>query len=384
MTPPGLVTTPLSDAAVCAAACTLLRPLSTERLARLVRAGPPDGVWAALLDGRLERWPRLGHLVSRSTRPADLLASARHVDLDQLRGQLEAARVGVVWWGGAGYPAALEADPERPAVLFTKGDLGTLDGQIVAIVGTRAATAGGRSFATALGRGLTEAGVHVLSGLARGIDGAVHRGALAVEGSAAGPIGVVASGLDHVYPPEHGELWEDVARRGLLLSEVAPGTPPSAERFPARNRILAALADVVVVVESRRRGGSLITARLATDRGVPVMAVPGSVNSPASEGTNRLIVDGAGPVLDVGDVLVALGLARPASPDRRRERRPPPEPDDRTLLTLLGADALTLDSMTLRSGRPLEEVALSLGRLEAGGWVVRSGSWFERVTEESP
>jgi DNA processing protein len=373
---------PLTPAAVCAAACTLLRPLSDDRLARLVRAGAPDVVWSALVDGRLEQAPRAGYLVSRSTNPGALLASARAVDLHELRARLEAASVGVVWWGGPGYPTALEADPERPAVLFTRGDLATLDERpSVSVVGTRNATASGRSFAAALGRDLSDAGVHVLSGLARGIDGAAHRGALAASAGAAGPVGVVASGLDHVYPPEHRQLWEQVAERGLLLSEVLPGTPPTAQRFPARNRILAGLADLVVVVESRARGGSLITARLATDRGVTVMAAPGSVTSPASEGTNRLIADGAGPVLDAGDVLVALGLARPSASRRRPDRRPLPDAEDRGLLDLLGADPLTLDSIVLRTGQPLADVALGLGRLEGAGWIIRSGAWFERVAE---
>jgi DNA processing protein len=373
------VTSDLTDSEVCAAACTLLRPLSAGRLALLVRAGPPEEIWAALVERRLDRWPRLIPLVNHSSDAAQLLASAREVDLGELRARLAAAGVGVVWWGGPGYPGALEADPERPGVLFTHGDVAVLDGRpAVAVVGTRGATGGGRSVAATLGRDLAAAGVHVVSGLARGIDGAAHRGALAAD-LGAPPIGVVASGLDVIYPPEHRQLWEQVGERGLLLSEALPGTAPSAPRFPARNRILAGLADLVVVVESRQRGGSLITARLAADRGVPVMAVPGSVTSRVSDGTNRLIVDGAAPVLDAGDVLVALGLARPSGLGQRRERRPEPEPGDRLVLELIGPDALTLDSIALRSGQALADVALSLGRLEAGGWVVRIGAWFERV-----
>ena len=136
---------------------------------------------------------------------------------------------------------------------------------------------------------------------------------------------------------------------------------------------------MVVVVESRVRGGSLLTVSEAQQRGVPVMAVPGSVRSPASEGTNLLLVDGAPPAVDALDVLVALGLeARPARRGRR-DRRPPPEPGDRTLLELFGTDALTLEVVVLRSGRPLPEVAVALGRLEAGGWLSRSGAWFEAV-----
>jgi DNA processing protein len=375
------MTAALSSDAVCAAAFTMLRPLSDERRALFVRAGPPETVWACLVDGRLERVPPLGHLVSRSSNRTQLLASARSVDLDAVRQRLVEAGVGVVWWGGPGYPRELDADPERPAVLFTRGSLDTLDARpCVAVVGTRTGTGGGRTFAATLGRDLADEGVHVVSGLARGIDGASHRGALLSQ-QGAGPVGVVGSGLDHVYPPEHAALWEQVAARGLLLSEVMPGTPPSADRFPARNRIIAGLADVVVIVESRLRGGSLITARMATERSVTVMAVPGSVTNPSSEGTNRLIADGATPVLDAGDVLVALDLARPVAPNQRRDRRRPPTADDRLVLELLGPDPLLLDTIALRSGQPLPDIAVALGRLEAGGWVVRTGAWFERVEE---
>ena len=190
----------------------------------------------------------------------------------------------------------------------------------------------------------------------------------------------MGSGLDTVYPRCNAGLWEEVGQRGLLCSEVPPATPPAAHRFPARNRIIAALADAVVVVESRVRGGSLLTVTEAGLRGVPVMAVPGSVRSPASEGTNLLLVDGATPVVDALDVLVTLGLeSRPTSRRRRRDRRPSPSPGDRELLGLFGGDALTLDTVVLRSGRPLPEVAVALGRLELAGWLARTGAWFERV-----
>jgi DNA processing protein len=232
--------------------------------------------------------------------------------------------------------------------------------------------------AARLGHDLAAAGVSVVSGLAKGIDGAAHRGALAADAGAP-PIGVVASGLDFIYPRQNAALWEQVASRGLLCAEVPPGTPPSAHRFPARNRILAALAEVVVVVESRYKGGSLLTVGEANRRGIPVMAVPGSIRSPASEGTNLLLVDGATPAVDVLDVFVALGLEARPTRHRRPDRRPPPDHADRGLLELFGNDALTLDTLVLRSGRPLGDVALTLGRLEASGWIARTGAWFERT-----
>jgi DNA processing protein len=151
--------------------------------------------------------------------------------------------------------------------------------------------------------------VVVVSGLARGIDGAAHAGALAAPAGAGPPLAVVGTGLDVVYPSANRRLWEQVADQGAVLSESPLGTPPLPRVFPARNRIIAALADVVVVVESHHAGGALYTAEAAARRGIPVCAVPGSVRSRASDGTNGLLVDGCTPVRDAADVLVAVSLA---------------------------------------------------------------------------
>ena len=190
----------------------------------------------------------------------------------------------------------------------------------MAIVGTRSATPYGRQVASELGSDLAAAGVIVVSGLARGIDGAAHAGALRERGAAsAPPVAVVGTGLDIVYPATNRELWEAVASRGAILSEAGLGTKPHPGVFPARNRIIAALSDVVVVVESHRGGGSLYTAEAAARRSIPVCAVPGSVKSRASQGTNELLVDGCAPVRDAEDVLVAISLARAATYDSDSE-----------------------------------------------------------------
>jgi DNA processing protein len=262
-------------------------------------------------------------------------------------------------------------------VLFCRGDLGALAAPRVAIVGTRAATANGCAIARELGADLASAGVCVLSGLARGIDGHAHRGALAAAGAA--PVGVVACGLDVVYPAEHQHLWEQIGRVGLLLAEVPLGCAPRPHRFPARNRILAALSDAVVVVESRVRGGSLVTATAAIDRGVRVLAVPGSPRSAASEGTNGLIVDGCTPARDAADVLVALGLS---ALDLRSAAESGAEigPTDRCVLDCFGGEPLDLDGVIEATGESLAVVAMGLGRLEAGGWITQSAGWFERTS----
>jgi DNA processing protein len=280
--------------------------------------------------------------------------------------------------GGHAYPPVLAIDPAAPPVLFARGRLDALHARRVAIVGTRNATAGGRDMARQLGADLSGAEVSVVSGLARGIDGAAHRGVLATGPGR--PIGVVASGPDVVYPREHAQLWDDVVERGLLLTEAAPGTPPEAHRFPLRNRILAALSELVVVVESRERGGSLITAREAQERGIPVMVVPGSPRSRASAGTQALVQShGAGVAFDADDVLVALGLDTRRRAPLVHDPRPVPCDLDRSLLELMGRDAVTIDDLADRTGRPLLFLARALGRLEATHWVLCTDGWFERL-----
>jgi DNA processing protein len=365
-----------------AAALAALDHMTPRRLAALVRACVPlHRVWEAIVAGRWSRVPVLARLASEGGDLAGTWGrSAARLDVARVWARCHEQSVHVL--GRPGYPAVLADDPFPPAVLFCRGDETLFDTRSVAVVGTRNATAGGMEFAARLGHELAAAGITVVSGLAKGIDGAAHRGALAAP-SGAPPVGVVASGLDVVYPRQHAALWEQVGARGLLCCEVPPGTAPSAHRFPARNRILAALAEVVVVVESRYRGGSLLTVNEAGRRGIPVMAVPGSVRSPASEGTNLLLVDGATPVVEPLDVLVALGLEARPKQRRRTDRRPVPDPGDRALLDLFGTDALTLDTVVLRAGRPLPEVAVALGRLEGAGWVLRTGAWFERATPAS-
>ena len=280
------------------------------------------------------------------------------------------------------YPPALAADPMAPPVLFSIGDPAVLGGRRVALVGTRNATRAGKQAAYSIASDLAASGVQVVSGLARGIDAAAHRGVLAAE-AVGRPVGVVGSGLDIVYPPEHRDLWHAVGNCGVLLSEVPPGQGPLPWRFPLRNRIIAALSEVVVVVESRERGGSLITVSEALTRGVQVMAVPGGVGSRASAGTNQLLRDGAAPVLDAGDVLTVLQL------DHSRavhvaELRPRPARPDIEVYRLVCDQPRTIDALALGSGLSLVEVAMRLARLEAAGWVAQADGWFEAVGSPLP
>ncbi len=307
-------------------------------------------------------------------------AAAAAVDVDERWAAHDAAGILVTPTSAPGVPACLAADLEPPAVLFHTAPLSRLEGPRVAIVGTRRATRYGLDVARELGRDLAASGVLVVSGLATGIDGAAHRGAL--EAGVAPPVAVVGCGPDVVYPPRHAALWADVIAAGVLLSEHPLGTPPAPWRFPARNRVVAALADVLVVVESRASGGSLYTVDEALARDVPVHAVPGSVRSPASVGTNQLLADGAAPCRDAGDVLDALGLVRPASGGGGQMPAPPPELAG--ILEALGWEPATFDD--LQTGTALDPGVLAAGltRLVAGGWLQRQGGWFERLQPDGP
>jgi DNA processing protein len=211
-----------------------------------------------------------------------------------------------------GYPALLGAIHDPPSTLFLRGGGETelLDGTAVAVVGARACSSYGRSVARSLARELAAAGLVVISGMARGIDGEAHRGALDAGGST---VAVLGCGIDRDYPAAHAELARRICERGLVVSEYEPGIEPAPWRFPARNRIIAGLSRATVVVEARERSGALITADFSLEEGREVLAVPGEITSALSAGTNALLRLGATPVTCAGDVLEALGVEPPAS-----------------------------------------------------------------------
>lgn len=276
------------------------------------------------------------------------------------------------------FPVDLANDVEPPDRLFVRGDLAALDCRRVAVVGTRRSTAYGRRMAFELGAGLAAAGVGVVSGLAIGIDAAAHDGVLAKGGR---PIGVVASGLDNVYPRRHARLWEQVGREGLLMTENPPRTAPLNWMFPKRNRIIAALAEIVVVVESSAKGGSMHTVESAVKRGIDVMAVPGPVGSPVSEGTNRLLVEGVAPVLGVEEVLTALDLS--TAP---RLFDPPKRAKISTLSPNARVVLAALDFAPMATERLLAVVDLSPGaltvalqELAAARRASGGGGWWSRT-----
>jgi len=359
-----------------------LPKMGPARLLALSLLAEPEEAWALVASGAVLDHPGLVERMGTDPPGVARTWRAAAAGTDVAARWVAHAAVTVSARGAPGYPDPLATDLEPPAVVFSLGSAVALAGPRVAVVGTRRCTRYGNDLAVELGRDLAAAGVAVVSGLALGIDGAAHRGAL--EASADGgapPVGVVASGLDVVYPRHHRALWHEVAATGLLLSECPLGTSPEAWRFPARNRIIAALADAVVVVESAGQGGSMYTVEQALRRDVPVLAVPGPVRSPASAGTNRLISEGAVLVSDATDVLLAVGVTAPRR--RRREGRPSPKGDARTVLRTIGWEPASLDQLLVRTGLDLGPLSVAVAGLEADGWIARSGLWHERIAGAS-
>lgn len=324
----------------------------------------PSGAIAALFEqtrGLRERWAAS----AERNRPDDVAERCANLDVQ------------IVAPGDHGFPPQLVDDPRRPAVLFVQGDIGALDARRVGIVGTRNPTRRGALTAERFGQELAEAGVVVVSGLALGIDGAAHLGALKSPGSR--PVAVVANGHDQPYPKRHGHLWRQVAERGAVISEWPPGVAPDPFRFPQRNRILAALSEIVLVVESRERGGSLITAREAAERGIDVFAVPGPIDQRSSLGTNRLLADGAAPAFDVECLLVAIGLDHRRAGRERVDTRRIPDADGTVVLDLMRERPGSIESIAQETGWALGRTAKALVTLERDGWLVEVGGWYESL-----
>jgi DNA processing protein len=333
---------------------------------------------------RLVRSPGIGpvtfrQLIGRFGSPAEALAAVP--DLARRGGgqspklmarpeaEREAARVealgGRYLLRGQGlYPRLLAELDDAPPLIVALGDLRLLDRPLVAIVGARNASAAACRFARELAHQLGEQGVVVVSGLARGIDSAAHDGALP-----SGTIGVIAGGIDVVYPPENEARQKAVAERGLLVAEMPPGTEPRARHFPYRNRIIAGLSLGTVVVEAAPRSGSLITARLAAEAGREVMAVPGSPLDPRAQGCNGLIRQGATLVQNAADVLEAV---RPMQPRVASPVEPFDGPTEEgsalgDVEALLGVSPVVVDELIRQSGASSGAVQMALLELDLAG-----------------
>lgn len=281
----------------------------------------------------------------------------------------------------ADYPALLAESDSAPPILALRGDTGLLRRPAVAVVGARNASAGAVRLARSFSAALAEAGYAVVSGLARGVDGAAHAGALAGGAQGGGTIGVIAGGIDVAYPPEHADLQEQIATGGLLLAEQPAGVEPLARHFPARNRIIAGLAAGTLVVEAAPRSGSLITARLAGEMGREVMAVPGSPLDSRAHGCNQLIRDGAILVQKPEDVAELLEgfTGSPRSTFREAEGAWDGAPEvagsgggePADVAALLSTAPVSVDELVRQSGAGAGAVQLALIELELAGRLVR-------------
>ena len=270
------------------------------------------------------------------------------------------------------YPPLLAELHDPPAGLFVRGEaIELLAAPAVAVVGARSCSAYGAQVARSLARELADAGLVVVSGLARGIDGEAHRGALEAKGAT---VAVLGCGIDRDYPVAHATLAGRIAETGLIVSEYPPGTEPAPWRFPARNRVIAGLALATVVVEARERSGALITADFALELGREVFAVPGEITAALSAGTNHLLRQGAAPLLSVEDVLLALGLERRAPRKARAV-----SPAAARLLDLLADGAQAADDLVARSGNAAREVSAALTELELAGLAAQSDGVYRAV-----
>ncbi|GAC1532510.1 MAG: hypothetical protein NVS3B12_10380 [Acidimicrobiales bacterium] len=394
-----------------ALALSTLPALWPARLAALLRLRPtePDLFGSGTpLDGRsaAQAWALVctgraadDHVVGRVLGPrvdaaavgATWAAAALRTDVAGLWDAHRRAGIRVDVLGSPGYPPRLAGDRIPPPVIFRAGPDPDLERPTVAMVGTRRCTPLGRDIAVEFGRALGDAGVRVVSGLALGIDGAAHEGAL--QSTAARPVGVIAGGVDRPYPARHRRLWRDVASVGVLVSEWPLGAGSEGWHFPARNRIIAAISDVVLVVESRVTGGSMITADEAARRDRPVLAIPGSIRNPAAVGTNRLLSDGAIPACDVADVILALSMVRPDLPIGTTRRlcggslttSPPgggdgaPIGDAAVVLDAVGWEPTGVDAVLRRCPIDRSQVILHLATLELEGWIVGGAGWWQRA-----
>jgi DNA processing protein len=270
------------------------------------------------------------------------------------------------------YPPLLACTRDPPPVVWVRGRLEALSRPAVAVIGSRAATPYALQVGTRLAAELSERGIVVASGLARGVDSAAHRGCLDAGGTT---VAVLGCGLDRVYPPEHADLASRIVEHGLLLAELAPGAPPLPDHFPLRNRIISGISLATVVVEASERSGSLITARYALEQGRDVMAVPGSVLSGRNRGSHALLKDGAKVVETADDILDGLGWTGDARPDKQSTSLP----SDSLLIEMAAGEPYSLEELAERTTLGGSALLARLTELEIAGLIMVAGGRFVRV-----
>ena len=336
-----------------------IRGVGSARVQRMIKAfGDLRSAWEA---------PRSGlSAAGLDERTAEAIVSGRsQIDPELLLDRCAQRRIRVLIWKDADYPVRLKELPAPPPVLYLKGTLCEADNLSAAVVGTRKATAYGREVTRMFASALASSGVTVVSGMARGIDAEAHTAALERHGRT---LAVFGCGVDVVYPPEHARLARRIEESGALLSDYPPGTPPDAVNFPPRNRIIAGLSLVTLVVEAGEESGALLTASYAADYGREVFAVPGSILGESSRGCNRLIASGAQVAVSPEEFLSALELNRTV-PSIQMRMAIPDSPVEAKILTALSSEPIHIDLLKSMVGLPVEEVSGALAMMELKGMV---------------
>lgn len=306
----------------------------------------------------------------------NFLVLRNRVNLEKTWERIDQLGIHVVTWLDDSYPRRLKEIDQPPPVLYLRGELKPEDDCAVAVVGTRAVTAYGRQVADDLGAYLAAHGVTVVSGLARGVDAITHQAALRTGGRT---LAVLGSGVDQIYPPEHRKMAEQICECGAVLSDYPPGTQPESTNFPPRNRIISGLSLATVVVEAGVTSGALITATFAAEQGREVFAVPGSILAPQSKGTNRLIQEGARPLLHLDDLLEVLHI------EREHEQRAarailPADAVEASILELIKNEPLHVDEIANRTQLPVDKISAALVMMELKGLARPTGGMHYSAT----
>jgi DNA processing protein len=343
---------------------TLVKGIGAVRFQRLLdRFGNAESAWGGTPAELAEAGLSL-KLIER------LVAMREKVDLSRIWDEIQAKKIQVLTWLDDTYPQRLKEIEQPPPVLYLRGEFTAEDDWAVAIVGSRRVTPYGRQVTEEIASFLAASGVTVVSGLARGVDALAHKAALKAGGRT---LAVLGSGVDRIYPPENRALAEQIFEQGAVLSDYAPGTPPEASNFPPRNRIISGLSMGVVVVEAGKTSGALITAEFAAEQGREVFAVPGNILAPQSKGTNKLIQQGALPLLSADDIMQALNLTRVGQHKAARKALPANDVEAK-LLDAMSEMPQHVDEIRNQTGLPVEKVSATLVMMELKGMVRQVGS----------
>lgn len=343
---------------------TIVKGIGAVRFQRLLeRFGNAESAWRAAPAELAEAGLSL-KLIER------VVAVREKVDLSQIWEQTQSKGIQILTWLDEAYPQRLKEIDQPPPVLYLRGELIPEDTWAVAIVGTRRVTPYGRQVTEEIASFLAANGITVVSGLARGIDSIAHNAALKAGGRT---LAVLGSGVDRIYPPENRVLTDQIIEHGAVLSDYAPGTPPESSNFPPRNRIISGLSMAVVVIEAGKTSGALITAEFAAEQGREIFAVPGNILAPQSKGTNKLIQQGAHPLLSASDIMQALNLTRVGQHKAARKVLPADDVEAK-LLTAMRDEPLHVDEIRNQTGLPVEKVSSTLVMMELKGMVRQVGN----------